>query len=637
MGQGVDRLLASPQYGERWGRHWLDLARYADSDGFKADATGRTSGGIATMSSRRSTTTNRTTGSFASRLPATSSIRGIGTRSSPWASTPLDRRNQRRRPPDSAPGNARRHHQRHRRHVPRPAVRLRALPRSQDRSDPPHRLLPLQAFFANTSFGDGPLPLADRAEQKAYDQQKAAWEEKTKDVRAEMAAILEPLRKSKVAGGIKTFEDEVQAAILLEPSKRDSFQRMMYHTASTRIEFDEEPDARTLRSLKGDAATRYAELKKQLSAFDAIRPKPLDQGQFMIDIGRDAPEIHTLKNGNVQNKGPLVQPGFLSILDPTDAKITAPEGMNSTGRRSVLAGWLTDPKNPLPARVMANRIWHYHFGRGIVATPGDFGRMGQRPTHPELLDYLASTFVENGWKMKAMHRLILLSNTYQQSSATQDAAAKVDPDNKLLWRLRRHRMEAEAIRDSMLFVSGTLNPRWAAPACSRKVPKGVLTRTLGDGGGGRMVNREGSGPGEPPQRLHLRAAQSALSDAAGVRQRQQLRERAHAHELGDRYAGARSAQRRTAHRLGERVCGTAYAARTRRRGRRQQINRAFKLAYGRDAKADELEAAAGLLPSRLAVAGSRAKALIDFCHTLLASNEFLYVQLRHLVHKHGVT
>src|SRR4029079_19707877 len=122
-----------------------------------------------------------------------------------------------------------------------------------------------------------------------------------------------------------------------------------------------------------------------------------------------------------------------------DAKITPPEGMNSTGRRSVLAAWLTDPKNPLPARVMANRIWHYHFGRGIVATPNDFARMGQRPTHPELLDYLANRFVENGWRWKAIHREILLSSTYRQASRSQLAkvAEQKDPENRLLWKFSR--------------------------------------------------------------------------------------------------------------------------------------------------------------------------------------------------------
>ena len=221
-------------------------------------------------------------------------------------------------------------------------------------------------------------------------------------------------------------------------------------------------------------------------------------------------------------KGDEVQPGFLSILDPTDAKITPLP--NSTGRRTALAAWLTDPKNPLVARVMVNRIWHYNFGTGIVATPGDFGRMGARPTHPELLDYLAANFVDNGWSIKKLQRLILLSNTYQQSSDLQAKAAEQDPDNKLLWRWSRHRMEAEAIRDSMLFTSGLLNTENGRPG---RVPAGSRRhhlRSFRDCGRGRLEDREGSGPEQSPQRVHLRAAQSALPHAAGVRFSQYLRE-----------------------------------------------------------------------------------------------------------------
>ena len=165
-----------------------------------------------------------------------------------------------------------------------------------------------------------------------------------------------------------------------------------------------------------------------------------------------------------------MQPGFLSILDPSDPKIVPPEGLNSTGRRSVLANWLADPKNPLTPRVMVNRIWQYHFGRGIVASASDFGVMGERPTNPQLLDYLASTFVENGWSIKKMHRQIMLSNLYQESSAYQPQAAAVDPDNKLLWRYERHRFEGEAVRDSMLYVSGLLNPKMGGPGINPPLP-----------------------------------------------------------------------------------------------------------------------------------------------------------------------
>ena len=199
------------------------------------------------------------------------------------------------------------------------------------------------------------------------------------------------------------------------------------------------------------------------------------------------------------------QPGFLSILDPTDAKITPPAGMNSTGRRSALAAWLTDPKNPLPARVMVNRIWNYNFGRGIVNTPGDFGMMGSRPTHPELLDYLASSFIENGWGMKKVNRMILLSNTYQQSSDFEAKAAEVDPDNNLIWRYPRHRLEAEAIRDSMLSISGLLNPQMGGPGVFPPVPEGTISLNSPQQrqrlAAGRPRKR--SRAEQPSQRLHL--------------------------------------------------------------------------------------------------------------------------------------
>jgi hypothetical protein len=132
-------------------------------------------------------------------------------------------------------------------------------------------------------------------------------------------------------------------------------------------------------------------------------------------------------------------------------------------RRKALALWLTQPDNPLTARVMVNRIWQGHFGRGIVGTPNDFGRQGDRPTHPELLDWLASEFVEKGWSMKAMHRLIMLSNTYQMSSLSNEANAKLDADNRYLWRMNRRRLEAEMLRDSVLSVAGSINLKMGGP------------------------------------------------------------------------------------------------------------------------------------------------------------------------------
>ncbi|MBL8235713.1 MAG: DUF1553 domain-containing protein, partial [Bryobacterales bacterium] len=159
---------------------------------------------------------------------------------------------------------------------------------------------------------------------------------------------------------------------------------------------------------------------------------------------------HVLSVG-VYNK-PLepVEPGFLTILHPEPAMIEPPAGGTSTGRRTALAKWLTSAQNPLTARVMVNRIWHYHFGRGIVASTSDFGIMGERGTHPELLDWLATEFVRSGWSMKHMHRLMMTSKAYRQSSAHREDAASADPSNKLLWKFDRRRLEAESIRDTSL-------------------------------------------------------------------------------------------------------------------------------------------------------------------------------------------
>jgi hypothetical protein len=159
----------------------------------------------------------------------------------------------------------------------------------------------------------------------------------------------------------------------------------------------------------------------------------------------------------------------------------APELPESTERpRAELAKWIVDPENPLTARVMANRIWQYHFGRGIVATANDFGRMGSGRTHPELLDYLANEFVSGKFSIKHLHRLILSSNTYQQASgplidpALMALAMQKDPENKLLWRFNRQRLEAEQLRDAMLAVSGTLNPKQGGPSVMIPIDPGLV-------------------------------------------------------------------------------------------------------------------------------------------------------------------
>ena len=175
------------------------------------------------------------------------------------------------------------------------------------------------------------------------------------------------------------------------------------------------------------------------------------------------PATHIMIRGEYDNPGEVVRPGFLSCItgDDKPAKIRLDpfKRWPTRSRRMTLANWIASSKNPLTARVMVNRLWHWHFGRGIVATPSDFGKLSGGVVNPELLDWLADRFVKARWSVKSIHRLICNSSTYRQATMNRDArAAEVDPENKLLWRFNRRRLEAEAVRDSVLAVSGRLNP-----------------------------------------------------------------------------------------------------------------------------------------------------------------------------------
>jgi hypothetical protein len=641
----ADRLLASKAYGERWARHWLDVVRYADSNGFKADET-RPNIWRYRDYVIQAFNDDKPYDRFVKEQVAGDEL------------YPGD--------PDALVAMG------FNRHWIDETNAAALYTRRQETLDDMttvtgetflgmtfgcarchnHKFDPilqkdyyrLQAFFANTSFGDGPLPIKDPAARKKYEEQKAAWDEKTKDIRAEMARIVEPLRAAKAATGSKTFEPEVQEAILMDPAKRNPLQAMMYHTAEPRVSFDEEPDARTLRTLKGDDGARYAELKKQLAQFDSLKPARLPEGQFMIDIGATAPPTHILRGGNWDAKGDEVQPGFLSILDPTDAKITPLA--NSTGRRSALAAWLTDPRNPLVARVMVNRIWHYNFGRGIAATPGDFGRMGSRPTHPELLEYLASAFVENGWSVKKLQRMILLSNTYQQSSEFQAKAGEADPDNKLLWRYGRHRMEAEAIRDSMLSASGLLNPQMGGPGVFPPVPPGTISDLSATAAAGGWKTEK-----DPAQnnrrsvyifvRRNLRYPMLQEFDSANTFESCDFRKNtvtpSQSLDLLNNGLMLEWAKAFAGRVLNDR--GLTPEA---------QIERAFKLAYGRAPTKEEQKIASDFLETQSQIMAqrissgdksqpplpilppgifdpARAAAMVDLAQMLMDSNEFLYI------------
>ncbi len=395
----VDRLLANPHYGEKWGQHWLDVVRFAESDGFEYDT------------HRRDAWRYRdyVIHAFNSDKPYTQFLR------EQLAGDEIDPKNEiyriasgfnRLGPLRKNAGNQEVASSRNEVLTEMTNVVGSALlgvtlgcARCHNHKFDPIRhtdYYRIQAYFAATMEND--VPLAPPAEQ-------AAWNAKNEAVQAEMKQI-----KAQMKG------------------------------------------------LTGDA---LESMKKKLEEAEAKAPEPLPSLYSVSDNFEKSTPIHVLARGDYQNKGQQVGMRPLGVLLPDGA----PEITTQTPRKD-LADWILQPDHPLTARVIVNRVWQFHFGRGIVATPNDFGRMGTRPTHPELLDYLANQFVDSGWKFKSLHREILLSNAYRQSSQSPEAkvAMEKDPENKLLWKFSRRRLEAEEIRDAMLAVSGKLNEKQGGPS-----------------------------------------------------------------------------------------------------------------------------------------------------------------------------
>jgi hypothetical protein len=229
------------------------------------------------------------------------------------------------------------------------------------------------------------------------------------------------------------------------------------------------------REILGDKKSVH--LDELTKAREELKARVIE-GQFAAVANETGPEplpTHILIRGNPHTEGKEVKPGFPEILRVPEPATPSPYAKGETsGRRRQLAEWITDPANPLTARVMVNRLWQHHFGRGLVESSNNFGVIGDRPTHAELLDWLATEFVRGGGRWKAMHRLMVTSNTYQMSSAGNDAAFAKDPRNTLLWRFNMRRLTAEEVRDSVLFASGTLNPGMHGPGVYPKLPEEVI-------------------------------------------------------------------------------------------------------------------------------------------------------------------
>jgi hypothetical protein len=464
-GKVVERLLASPHFGERWAQHWLDVVRYSETEGFKIDR-------FRPSAFRYRDYVIR---AFNSDLPYDRFIR------QQLAGDELEPDNPdaqiatgflRLHPEESNGSNYRQIRQEILDDVTE-VVGTTFLgltigcARCHDHKFDPipqEDYFRLQAFFAPMLQRDD-VSLLPSAEYQPREQKMHIWLEKTAELRREMDGMLKPIGAAIFKEIAETLDTETQESLRLTAAQRTPLQRQLALLGGKQID---NRFLRMYRRLSPERRAHFEELKKKLAEFDAVKPAELPVAMAVCDVGPEAPPTYRLGGGDYHRKKEQVQPGFPECLDDREPEIHAPAG--STGRRAALAQWLSQPDHPLTGRVMVNRIWAHYFGKGIVGTPNDFGKMGQAPTHPELLDYLASELVRNGWSLKAIHRLIVMSATYRQASAPAHPQA-LDPENKFLGHVRVRRRDAESVRDVALQISGEINPRMFGESALPELPK----------------------------------------------------------------------------------------------------------------------------------------------------------------------
>ncbi|MFP6762342.1 MAG: DUF1553 domain-containing protein, partial [Planctomycetaceae bacterium] len=320
------------------------------------------------------------------------------------------------------------------------------------------------------------------------------------------------------------------------------------------------------------------------------------------------PETHFLTRGDVNQKGAVSHPGLLQVLSASDKslddfRIPPPDGWKkSSFERASFANWMTDTRDGagrLAARVIVNRLWHHHFGRGIVATPNDFGFPGERPTHPRLLDWLASDLITNGWKLKRLHKLILTSSVFMQSSRFDAARAERDPQNQLLWRRTPRRLEAEAIRDAMLSVSGQLD------------------RTM-------------FGPGTLDQNSRRRSIYFTVKRSQLIPLMMLFDWPEHLVSIGRRTTTTIAPQALAFMNSPQgRLYAGTLAGQVQDSSVQVSIQNAYRAIFGRDPDSAEQQLAAGFLQRQRKVYGEAGegsvRALADLCQMLMASSEFVFI------------
>jgi hypothetical protein len=487
-GRLVDRLLASPHYGERWGRHWLDAAGYSDSIGgdndpgqvFPREGMWRYRDYVV-----RSLNDDKPFDRFLTEQLA-------GDEMDDWRSaatfTPEIREHL------IATGLLRTTvDHTFEDELNRPFERYQVLhdsienlttnllgltvacARCHDHKFDPisqveyYRLLaalkPVYNPEAWIKPQDRHLDDVSARDKETINRHNADIDRRVAELNGQVVALRQPYEKALYAARLAALPEAIRAdtvaAVATPADKRNAVQRYLADRLGPSLKVAAQEVSKALSEAD---RKRDAELEGQIASLKGQKQLP-GKIQAAWEQGA-APVAYVFRRGNLMAPGAEVQPGFFAVLcgAQEDTLIPPPaSAAKSSGRRTAWARWLTRLDHPLTSRVFVNRVWQHYFGEGIVATSDNFGHLGARPTHPELLDFLATDFVQSGWKVKALHRLIVTSSVYRQASLSRPDAAAVDPGNLLLWRQRLRRLESEAVRDAVLAVSGSLDRTMGGP------------------------------------------------------------------------------------------------------------------------------------------------------------------------------
>ena len=599
----VDRLLASPRYGERWGRHWLDVIRYAETNGYERDGPKPNVWRFRDYVIR----------SFNNDKPFNQFVREqiAGDEFAPndpdaiiatafyrlgvWDDEPADPLQARFDEFDDI--------------VATTSQSLLGMTMNCARCHD-HKIDPIPQtdyYRLLAFFRDIPRYSNDRNVMSATSQRDITPVEKRKVYEAELKDRQDAI--SKLKAETVAVENTIIKRMTAEDQRAsEGLDRPL--VLKKLKEFQKPEEGKALRKL----AEQVRELER--------KPTPSQVFSLAINQCQPRPEpTNLMVRGNPHSPGPVVEPGFPKALGGTTPNIPlADPKATSAGRRRFLAEWLVSAENPLTARVWVNRIWQHHFGRGIVASSNDFGKYGTPPTHPELLDWLAGELVKQQWRAKPMHRLLLTSSAYRMSSVGQADALAKDPANHLFWRQPMRRLAAEEVRDSFLQVSGQLNEQMGGESIYPPIPRDVLAGQSVPGSGWNS---------SPPDQANRRSVYVHLKRSLQVPILGQFDQADTDTSCPVRYTTTVPAQALGLLNGAFSNDQAAHLARRLEKERpsdlRAQAERAIRLTTGRTPSSTELDADVAFMKSVVASGASPSEALRQYCLLALNTSEFIYL------------